>query len=248
MRVRSVKYESSNKIFHFDNGTDLNTHRFCCLGYGDDISLDGNGNVNIQCLNGSAIVTPPYETKDIVRVGKRTIPIVIKEPTTEKELSGYHKLEEYHYRSKAIHGRRIPLVMASADPLLPDVLAYIELATAFIMNRPRAVLFDHPFKDEAGNISWDTWKKDTTRKFTNIVVRIARCVVSPEFRGLGLAKILVKHSIEFARDHWHIAGLKPLFLEITADMLRYVPFVESAGMHYIGETEGNLGRVNKDMN
>jgi hypothetical protein len=42
--------------------------------------------------------------------------------------------------------------------------------------------------------------------------------------------------------------LKPLFLEITADMLRYVPFVESAGMHYIGDTEGNLKRVNTDMN
>jgi ABC-type ATPase with predicted acetyltransferase domain len=45
-----------------------------------------------------------------------------------------------------------------------------------------------------------------------------------------------------------VAGLKPLFLEITADMLRYVPFVESAGMRYIGDTEGNLARVNADMN
>jgi ABC-type transport system involved in cytochrome c biogenesis ATPase subunit len=30
-------------------------------------------------------------------------------------------------------------------------------------------------------------------------------------------------------------------------MLRYVPFVETAGMHYIGDTEGNIARVNKDM-
>ena len=30
-------------------------------------------------------------------------------------------------------------------------------------------------------------------------------------------------------------------------MLRYVPFVEHAGMHYIGDTEGNLARVRKDM-
>jgi ABC-type lipoprotein export system ATPase subunit len=52
----------------------------------------------------------------------------------------------------------------------------------------------------------------------------------------------------FARDHWQVGGLKPMFLEITADMLRYVPFVEPAGMHYIGDTEGNLDRVNADMN
>lgn len=248
MRVSSVKYDPFGKIFHFENGIDLNAHRFCCLGYGDDVSLENNDNVNMHCLNGKAIVLPPYIAQDTVHIGMKSIPLVIKEPISENELSGYHKLEEYHYRGKALHGRRIPLVIVSEDPLLPDVLAYVELATAFIMNRPRAVLFDHPFHDETGNISWDTWKKDTTRRYTNIVVRIARCVVSPEFRGLGLARLLVRHAIDFARDHWHVAKLKPLFLEITADMLRYVPFVESAGMHYIGETEGNLDRVNKDMN
>ena len=142
----------------------------------------------------------------------------------------------------------MPLIAASNDPLLPNVLGYIELATAFLMNRPRAELFDYPFVDESGTISWQTWKKDAMRRYTNTVVRIARCVVSPEFRGLGLAGILVKHAIKFARNHWHVAMMKPLFLEITADMLRYVPFVESAGMHYIGETEGNLDRVMKDMN
>ncbi len=31
-------------------------------------------------------------------------------------------------------------------------------------------------------------------------------------------------------------------------MLRYVPFVETAGLHYVGDTEGNLRRVNVDMN
>jgi ABC-type phosphate/phosphonate transport system ATPase subunit/GNAT superfamily N-acetyltransferase len=183
-----------------------------------------------------------------MQIGVRTVPLTIKEPVSKEELTGYHKLEEYHYRGKVIHGRRVPLVVASNDPLLPDVLGYIELATAFLMNRPRALLFDYPFDGNIGNISWQTWKKDTMRRYTNVVVRIARCVVSPEFRGLGFARLLVKHAIAFARDHWHVAKLKPLFLEITADMLRYVPFAESAGMHYIGETQGNLERVQKDMN
>jgi ABC-type ATPase with predicted acetyltransferase domain len=171
----------------------------------------------------------------------------IKEIQTKEELAGYHQLEEYHYRGKVLHGRRAPLIVRSEDPLLPRVLGYIELSTAFIMNRPRAILLDSEFRHAAGDVSWSTWKKATVRKYTNLVVRIARTVVSPEFRGLGIARILVKHAARFARDHWHVGKLKPLFIEITADMLRYVPFVESAGMHYIGDTEGNLARVNEDM-
>ncbi|HID31420.1 MAG TPA: ATP-binding cassette domain-containing protein, partial [Desulfobacterales bacterium] len=51
----------------------------------------------------------------------------------------------------------------------------------------------------------------------------------------------------FARERWQVSGWRPLFLEISADMLKYVPFVEKAGMIFIGETEGNLQRVHKDM-
>jgi ABC-type ATPase with predicted acetyltransferase domain len=116
-----------------------------------------------------------------------------------------------------------------------------------MMSKPRSNVFDSEFRG-GYTIDWDCWNKDAVRSFTNIVVRIARCVVSPEFRGLGIARVLVEHAVEFASTHWHIAKLKPLFLEITADMLRYVPFVEPAGMHYIGDTEGNLARLNKDMN
>jgi uncharacterized protein len=248
MRVKSVKYSPVGKTYRLENSVKFEAHRFCCLGPGDDVCVKGKNEAHTRCMNGRAIILPAYSAQDRVPVGTRTIPLTIKEPVSDKELAGYHKLEEYHYRGKVLHGRRGPLVIVSDDPLLPEVLGYIELATAFIMNKPRAVLFDHPFDDGKGSVSWQTWKKDTTRRYTNVVVRIARCVVSPEFRGLGLAGLLVKHAIAFARDHWHVAKLKPLFLEITADMLRYVPFVESAGMHYIGETEGNVDRVRKDMN
>src|SRR5690606_20231801 len=39
----------------------------------------------------------------------------------------------------------------------------------------------------------------------------------------------------------------PLFLEIAADMLKFVPFAQKAGMIFIGETEGNVRRVARDM-
>lgn len=248
VQVSSVKYRSYGKTYRMENGMSINAHRFCCLGPGDDLIVSLNNSAYVNCINGCATVLPAYSAHDKINIGHRTIPLTIKEPASEEELQEYHKLEEYHYRGKVLHGRRVPLIIASSDPLLPNVLGYIELATTFIMNRPRAILFDHPFEDEAGTVSWKEWNKNTMRRYTNVVVRIARCVVSPEFRGLGLAGLLVKHAIAFARDHWHVAKLKPLFLEITADMLRYVPFVESTGMHYIGETEGNLGRVKKDMN
>lgn len=247
MRIASVRYEQLAKVYRLANQKTLPTHRYCCLGLNDDVVTVGAHEAHARCHNGRAQIIPVYAAKDSLTIGTRTIHLTIKEIETEEELAGYHQLEECHYRGKVLHGRRVPLIVRSNDPLLPLVLGYIELSTTFIMNRPRAVLLDDEFHDRAGDISWTTWKKAAVRRYTNLVVRIARTVVSPEFRGLGLARILVKHAARFARRHWHVGKLKPLFLEITADMLRYVPFVESAGMHYIGDTEGNLARVNKDM-
>lgn len=247
MHVTSVRYDSLTKTYHLANGRALTTHRYCCLGPGDDVVLVNPNKAHARCRNGIAQILPSYSARDSVSIGMRVVCLTIKEIETEEELAGYHQLEEYHYRGKVLHGRRVPLIVRSNDPLLPLVLGYIELSTTFIMNRPRALLLDDEFRDPLGNIAWTTWKKDAVRKYTNLVVRIARTVVSPEFRGLGLARILVKHAARFARQHWHVGNLKPLFLEITADMLRYVPFVESAGMHYIGDTEGNLARVKEDM-
>jgi len=248
MRVISVRYKPDSKTYRLANQKLLRMHRYCCAGPGDDIVVVGSHAAHARCRNGHAQILPVYTRRDALAIGNRSLRLTIKEIETEEELTGYHQLEEYHYRGKVLHGRRTPLIVRSDDPLLPLVLGYIELSTAFIMNRPRAILLNAEFNDGMGDISWTTWKKETVRQYTNLVVRIARTVVSPEFRGLGLARILVKHAIRFARHHWNVGKLRPLFLEITADMLRYVPFVESAGMHYIGDTEGNLERVNEDMN
>jgi len=249
MKVLSVKYEPCAKRYRLSGKSraNLKTHRYCCLGPSDDVVVKRNELAHVRCDNGQADILPVYAARDSLLIGQKKVSIVVKEIETEEELAAYHQLEEYHYRGKVLHGRRVPLIIRSNDPLLPTVLGYIELATAFIMNKPRAVLLDDTFQDDTGRISWTRWRKDSVRRYTNLVVRIARTVVSPEFRGLGLARILVKHASRFARDRWHVGRLKPLFIEITADMLRYVPFVESAGMHYIGDTEGNLDRVNEDM-
>lgn len=247
MLVNSVKFEAIGKTYRLANQRVLRAHRYCCLGPGDDVVITRAGHAYAKCRNGNSQILPIYKARDSLAMGTKLLRLTIKEIETDEELEAYHQLEEFHYRGKALHGRRVPLIIRSEDPMLPRVLGYIELSSAFIMNRPRAVLFDAKFKDSHANVAWTTWRKSTVRQYTNLVVRIARTVVSPEFRGLGLARILVKHAARFSKRHWHVGKLKPLFLEITADMLRYVPFVETAGMHYIGDTEGNLARVNEDM-
>lgn len=247
MRVEAVQFGDTWKAFRLANGTRLTLHRFCCLGPGDEVVVRSSRDIVVKCANGEARISRPYRASDKVIVAGRRISLTVKEIEDASDLRGYEQLAQFHYRGKQLHGRRVPLVIIADDPLLPRVLGYVELATAFLMNRRRAELLDAPFAIQRG-LAWESWRKDTVRKYTNLIVRIARTVVSPEFRGLGLAAILVKHAARFARTHWNVGGLKPLFMEITADMLRYVPFVERAGMRYIGETEGNLGRLNKDMN
>ncbi|HWO87528.1 MAG TPA: ATP-binding cassette domain-containing protein [Gemmatimonadales bacterium] len=114
------------------------------------------------------------------------------------------------------------------------------------MNKARAFVFDAPF-DSGDGIRWTEWNARVARRNVNSIVRIARCVVYPEFRGLGLGQVLVNHSFRFARRHWHVGGVRPYFVEITADMLKFVPFAARAGMVYIGLTEGNLSRIRKDL-
>jgi ABC-type lipoprotein export system ATPase subunit/GNAT superfamily N-acetyltransferase len=245
MRIRSVKYQDLTKLYRLGK-SEFTAPRFCCLGPGDHV-VRTDGKVVALCENGRAQILPSYIGRSHISIGGRSIPVRIKEIETEDELAGYHHLEKCHYRGKALHGRRVPLIIRCEDPLLPLVLGYIELTTAFMMSKPRAAVFNAPFLDDDAGVAWKAWTKDYVRKYTNLVVRIARVVVSPEFRGLGIARVLVEHAAKFAKKHWHVGGLKPLFIEITADMLRFVPFVESAGMRYIGDTEGNLERVGKDM-
>ena len=248
MRIKSVKFGDLHKVFRLENGSVFRAHRYCCLGPNDDLVVRKPKRTAVaRCVEGDAIILPIYKRRARLTFGGRQMRFLIKEIETEAELDGYHRLEEYHYRGTVLHGRRVPLVVSSNDPLLPKVLGYIELSTAFMMNKARSVVFDSKFESECG-VGWKRWDKSAVGSFTNVVVRIARCVVSPEFRGLGIARVLVEHAVKFARTHWHVGKLKPLFVEITADMLRYVPFVKPAGMHYIGDTEGNLARVNKDMN
>ncbi|MCO6512284.1 MAG: GNAT family N-acetyltransferase [Aridibacter famidurans] len=211
----------------------------------EDIIIAEDRFLYVSCRNGLSQIAPSYLSRDKLRVGGLEVSALIKEITQADEHESYQALAKFHYRDQPLFGRTARLIARTFHPAYPKILGFIELATPFYMNKARSQLLDAPFHN--GTVSWDGWNMATTRYYIHLIVRIARCVIHPEFRGLGLGQVLVQHATQFARARWQVAGFLPYFMEISADMLKYVPFAERAGMSFIGETEGNLDRVAKDM-
>lgn len=243
--VISINWKTHLKTLRLEPGAILlNVPLSACVGTGDNIQLR-NGEARVVCKNGLCQFLPVFVAYDTLHLGNSKIELLIKEITEAEEYDAVQSLTAYHYRGSRLHGRTTRIIARSYHPLYPQVLGYIELATPFYMNKARTRILDAPFS--CNGISWEHWDKEATRKYIHLMVRIARCVVYPEFRGLGLGHILVKHAVDFAKTRWQMSGYLPFFLEISADMLKFVPFAEKAGMTFIGETEGNLNRVYKDM-
>lgn len=218
--------------------------RSACVSKGDEVALGADG-AHVVCENGSIRILPTYTAVEKVSVGSLSLELVVKEITEADEFEAYEALTRFHYRGHSLFGRTARLVVRNFHPIYPKVIGYIELTTPFYMNKARGTLLDAPFK--ANGVAWDRWDTEVQRRYIHLNVRIARCVVYPEFRGLGIGQLLVKHAAKFARDRWQVSRLKPYFMEISADMLKYVPFAQRCGMSFIGETEGNLKRVAKDL-
>ena len=199
----------------------------------------------VICKNGKATIFPWYTALEKLSVGGLTLEFLIKEITEPEEFAAYEAMTQFHYRKSGLFGRTAALIVRNFHPMYPQVIGYIELTSAFYTNKARNTILNAPFATK--DISWEAWNKSTWRDYIHIIARIARCVVYPEFRGLGLGQLMVKHAANFARDRWQIAGWKPYFLEISADMLKFVPFAEKAGMVFVGETQGNLKTVAKDI-
>jgi hypothetical protein len=109
MKVASVKFEDSQKVFKLANGTLFRTHRYCCLGPGDDLRVRKAGRSTVvKCSNGEATILPIYKERSELTFGGRNVRLLVKEIESQEELEGYHRLEEYHYRGTVLHGRRVP--------------------------------------------------------------------------------------------------------------------------------------------
>jgi uncharacterized protein len=234
------------KRIYLENETTLLLPRSACVTEGNVVRIEAGGYAWLVPTEGELVqLAPSYWADDDVRVGNLHLNFVVKEITEAEEYEAYKSLTRFHYRDETLFGRTARLVVRNFHPLYPSIVGYIELTSPFYMNKARSRFLDAPFAFEG--VCWDTWDLQAQKYHIHRIVRIARCVVYPEFRGLGLGRRLVYHASEFARARWQSGTLKPLFIEISADMLRFVPFAEAAGMTWIGETEGNLARVAKDM-
>jgi ABC-type lipoprotein export system ATPase subunit/GNAT superfamily N-acetyltransferase len=241
VRLRPI---GATKQVTLDSGQSLSMPRFAIVGKGDVLQGDGWG-MYVDVRNGRTRVLPAYARPIEIRIATRTYPAQVKEIDQDDELEAYYRLGELHYRSERGFGRKAILIVRAAHPELPKVLGYVEVTTGFLMNKPRTRVLNTAFRD--GPVCWSEWHSAEMQSLTSLVCRISRLVVHPELRGQGIGTVLVRHAAHFARSRFRAGGLRPLFLELTADMTKFVPFAERGGMRYVGETEGNLHRVGKDM-
>lgn len=232
--------------FKLSDGEILDERRFLPLGKGDVVTGQGESLAVLAKRDDDWIgIGTAWSRTSTIDLRGIELPITFKEVETEAELRLFQQLRQFHYRGGGGIGRTLPLIGMVDTPDLPRVIGFVELTSAMIANTARKRFFDGPYR-EANGLGWSSWDRSTSRELSALVCRISRFVIHPELRGVGLARSFASAAIEFAEARWHYGGYRPRFLEITADMLRYYPFVGD-DFTLIGETEGNEHRVSKDM-
>ena len=247
----------------------VRVHRFAVVGKGDQICFGAAGSNKVFVVakdeNEPDIpLTPLFTVDDTVAIGKDKYDVRIREINSEADMRTLEFLEQFHYKTNnslsekshdddsksatgSVGGRRAVLYAAIkiGERWLPA--GYIDLQMPLMMCKPRHELFNHPFNHPERAIRWERWDQHAMKDYLNTIVRIGRIVVSPELRGLGITRRIIKAAKSFTAERWHIGGMRPIFMEISAEMLSHIDFVSSAGFKFAGKTEGNLSRVLKDM-
>lgn len=246
LKIRSRVAKGAISKFKLSDGSTYSSRRFLPVGQRDSVSLsEGNLHVYVREDKQWLPIGKAWEHRVENAFGDLGLDIVFKEIETENELADYERLRQFHYRGGGGAGRSVPIIGTCTADDLPNVIGFVELTSSMIANTARKEFFDKPYR-ENGPVCWNTWDRDASKRFSNVICRISRFVIHPEIRGLGLAGYFAAAARTYAAEKWHYGGYRPRFLEITADMLRYYPFI-SSDFFYIGETQGNEHRVKKDM-
>lgn len=242
--VKKIRIRGLERTVELGNGSQIKLLLSDSVGPGDKL-IFRNNEILVACENGLAKIYPSYREQDFFYIGNKKNSITIKQITEEEEVENQKYLASFHYRNQSTFGRSAKLVVVSNEKRFPRILGYIELNIAPIMNKARNNVLNSYYND--GSIKWDEWNFGSRGMYSKSVASISRVVVHPEFRGLNIGKILLKHAFKFCKEHWQVNGVKPIFIEIVADMLKFYPFAKNAGMTYIGNTEGNIKRLRKDL-
>ena len=249
--------------------TTLRLHRFALVGQGDLLRFGDGGTSKVfvephEAGNPLVPVAPVFTTADRVAIGRESFAVRVRELSRSTDISALQFLEQFHYKTNrslgepetdddgevktaSVGGRRAVMYAEIKLGARWEPAGYVDLQMPLMMCKPRHVLFQRPYAHPTRNIWWGRWDQHSMKQNLNTIVRIARVVVTPELRGLGLSRCIVKAAKAFAKERWHVRGVRPVFMEISAEMLNHVDFVSSAGFTYVGRTEGNVDRVVKDM-
>jgi len=144
LEIISVMVQGATKKLKLSDGQVIDVHRFAIAGRGDVVRGDRRGWF-VELKNGTSRVTPAFRRRDQLNLGAESMPITIKEITTDRELVGYKELADFHYRGELGFGRRAVLVAVANSPELPTVLGFIEITTGFLMSRPRTRILNAPY-------------------------------------------------------------------------------------------------------
>ncbi|QIK78374.1 ATP-binding cassette domain-containing protein [Sphingomonas piscis] len=252
-------------------GVFLTVPRFASVGKGDRISIDPEHPQNIYVVAADdpsqrIRIAPHFETSGSTKSGSLPFDFRLTEVNRPEDLEALGYLEQFHYKSFASVGDQLEAFSSEVRPKASSsggrravvllyirllgqwqAAGYIELQMPLMMCKPRHELFDRPFSHPERPVSWSQWDQHAMKKFVNIITRIGRIVIQPELRGLGLARLLIGAAKDYSTTRWQVGGRRPLFMEISAEMLNYIDFVSSCGFKYAGRTEGNYDRIVKDL-
>lgn len=252
-----------------DASVTVRVHRFAVVGKGDQIRFGSAGNNRVFVVakddNEPDIpLTPLFTADETVSIGKEKFELRIREINSESDIRALEFLEQFHYKTNnslsdkshvddcksttaSVGGRRAVLYASIKIGARWLPAGYIDLQMPLMMCKPRHDLFNCPYSHPERSIRWERWDPHAMKDHLNTIVRIGRVVVSPELRGLGITRRLIKAAKSFASTRWHVGGVRPIFMEISAEMLSHIDFISSSGFRFVGKTEGNLSRVIKDM-
>ncbi len=225
-------------------------------------SLNGKVYVINKENNEKIQLLPVWQKESSAKFGKIKYDYRVAELYTREDFENYHFLESFHYRSNDVietddeeYGSQANYNSGRSAILLLYVklnkhwmsVGYVNIQMPLQMCEPRHKALNRPYNNTEKHIAWEKWSINEMKNNIGLFARIGRIVVSPEFRGIGLARVLIEETKQFVNDRWHSNGIKPIFLEITAEMLKYINFVQNSDFVYLGETKGNAKRFIQDM-
>jgi len=217
------------------NGRTIRIHPYAYVKIGDTLEIEGSGEAPIRvskliirttpAMTDRFPIWPPYRSSMAVELPPHRLELIFREKLSERDWVAARNLEQFHYRGKGsdrLIGRRATLLVESKGR---GIIGYGILSAAFPAVSPRFQLLQTNFKDQMQS------------GLINKIARISRVVVHPEFRGIGIGALIVKHLIRFARTRWNVNGARPILVEAIASMSDFHGFFQSSGFIPTGRTK-----------